>query len=160
MNTLTTKINLSDWLGVKLANSQNGIAFEDHFDHKFTIVQDFVESRDDDFKTPVVYYQVFPEETASQFLTTLNDELASKLGMSKTNSGRSTISEVIKDARLKLIILDKIHFQPLDTLQDLLRFFASCNISVVLLGSRSKMETAQILALASVSTWDQFEIPS
>jgi AAA domain len=159
MNTLTTKINLSDWLGVKLANSQNGIAFDDHFDHKFTIVQDFVESQDDDFKTPVVYYQVFPEETASQFLATLKDELASKLGMSKTNSGQS-ISEVIKDARLKLIILDDIHLQPLDTLQDLLRFFASCNVSVVLLGSRSKMEIAQILAIPSVSTWDQFEILS
>jgi hypothetical protein len=157
MNTLTKKVNLSDWLGVKFANSQNGIFFDDHFDHKFTIVQDFVESRDDDFKTPVVYYQVFPEETASQFLTTLKAELLSKLGMPETDSEQS-ILKAIKDARLKLIILDEIHLQPLDTLQDLLRFFESCNVSVVLVGSRSKMEIAQILALPSVSTWDQFEI--
>ncbi len=159
MNKLTTKVNLSDWLGVKFANSENGIAFDDHFDHKFAIVQDFVESRDDDFKTPVIYYQVFPEETASQFLATLKEELASKLGMPKTNS-RQSILEVIKTAEFKLIILDEIHLQPLDTLQNLLGFFASCNISVVLLGSRSKMEIAQILALPSVSTWDQLEIPS
>lgn len=143
-----------NWLKTKLINGENGIIFDDDSSN-FDLIQNFIESADHNLKTPVVYYQAFPEESATQFLDTLSKELVSKLGIPELNSSQS-LFKIIEVAALKMVIIDKSQLHPIDTLQNLLDFFACCDVALILVGSRSKMETSQILSHPAVAHWDQF----
>lgn len=143
-----------NWLKTKLIKNENGIFFDDDTCN-FDLIQNFIKGVDHNLQTPVIYYQAFPEESATQFLDTLGKELASKLGKPELYSSQSLL-EIIEAAALKMVIIDQSYFHPLDTLQNLLDFFASCRVIVILVGSYSKMETSQILSHPTVAQWDQF----
>ena len=145
-----------NWLKNKLINQDSGIIFDTHNSHSFSVIQDLIESCDHNFKTPVIYYQAFPEESAVEFLNTLGEELASKLGDRELNSQQSLLN-TIKDAELKMIIIDNCHLHPQDTLQNLIDFFSICKVAVILVGDRDKMAIAQVLSNPKVVNWDRLE---
>ena len=155
MIKLSTTIVTLNWLQTKLNNGENGIIYNDSCPDCFDSIQNFIESVDHNSKTPAIYYQAFPEENAAQFLNTLGKELCSKLGICGLNSNQSLL-QIIETAELKMVIIDQSHLHPLDTLQNLLDFFARCNVALILVGSRSKMEIAQIHYLSAVADWEQF----
>ena len=144
----------SNWLKNKFIKGENGIVFDNSNSDNFNEIQNFIEGLAHTFKTPIIYYQAFPEESAVGFLDTLKEELISKLSKLESNSQQS-LSSVIEEAELKMIIIDKCHLHPLDTLQDLLDFFSSCNVAIILVGSKSKMAIAQILSHPIISQWDK-----
>ena len=146
-----------NWLTNKLIHGENGIIFDCERADSFSVIQDFIESCDRCFKTPAIYYQAFPEESAAEFLNTLGEELISKLGNPKLDSEQS-LSKTIQEAELKMVVIDKCHLHPQDTLQSLFNFFSNCDVAVVLVGSRQKMAIAQILSNPLVFHWDTLEI--
>lgn len=151
----TTTTEFLNWLKTKLIHRENGIVFDDDFSRIFDTIQNFIVSVDHSLKTPVIYYQAFPEESTREFFSTLAQELASKLGNNVIQPNQ-TLIEIIEAASLQMVIIDKIQLKPLDTLQNLINFFASRNIAIILVGSRPQIEQAQILSLPSVSQWRQF----
>ena len=144
----------SNWLRNKFITGDNGVIFDNSNSSNFIAIQNFIEELDHPLKTPLIYYQAFPEESAVSFLDTLKEELASKLGKQELSSQES-LSTVIKKAELKMIIIDKCHLHPLNTLQNLLDFFLECNVAIILVGSKSKMALAQILSHPLISQWDK-----
>ncbi len=142
------------WLKKKLIQRENGIILDENDSDSFDIIQGFIESKDRPFQTPIIYYQAFPEESAVDFLNTLKLELISKLNKPELESSQN-LGQIVEIAQLQMIIIDRCYLQPLDTLQNLLEFFDSHNVAVVLVGSRTKMEIAQILDLTAVSQWDK-----
>ena len=145
-----------NWLKNKLINKNSGIIFDTHNSHSFSVIQNFIENCDHRLKTPVIYYQAFPEESAVEFLNTLGEELASKLGDRQLNSQQSLFC-TIQDAELEMIIIDNCHLHPQDTLQNLIDFFCTCKVAVILVGDRDKMTIAQVLSNPMVSHWDRLE---
>lgn len=145
-----------DWLNNKLTNGENGIIFDNHDHHSFDLIHDFLEHYDCVFKTPAIYYQAFPEESAAEFLNTLKEELASKLGSHELNSQKS-LTSVIKNAELQMVIIDDCHLHPQDTLQNLIDFFSLCEIALILVGEQNKMAIAQVLNNPKVYSWDRLE---
>ena len=107
-------------------------------------------------KTPVIYYQAFPEESTLQFLDTLGEELVAKLGNPHLRSEKSLL-DTIEDAALKMIIIDDCHLHPQETLEQLLKIFADCHVAVILVGDREKMTVAQILNHPTIRHWDRFK---
>ena len=146
-----------DWLKNKLINGENGIIFDNPNVRSFDIIHDFLERYDRIFKTPVIYYQAFPEESAIEFLDTLREELVSKLGGREPNPPKS-LSTIIQDAELQMVIIDNCHLHPQNTLQNLIDFFAVCNVALVLIGDQNKMAIAQILDNPKVHNWNRLEI--
>jgi len=146
-----------NWLTNKLIHGENGIIFDCEHTDSFGVIQDFIEIRDLCFKTPAIYYQAFPEESAAEFLNTLGEELIYKLGRPGLDYEQS-LSKTIQEAELKMVVIDKCHLHPQDTLQSLLNFFSDCNVAVVLVGSCRKMAIAQILSNPLVFHWDTLEI--
>ena len=104
-------ILISNWLKNKLRDRENGIIFDSHDLNSFGLIQEFIEDHDCQFKTPVIYYQAFPEESAVDFLDTLGAELTSKLTKGGANPKQS-LPKTIKDAELKMIVIDKCHLHP------------------------------------------------
>ena len=151
----TTTTKFLNWLKTRLIHGENGIVFDDDFSETFDTIQNFISHVDHNLQTPVIYYQAFPEESTREFLATLTQELVSKLGKATLNCNQ-TLIEIIEAAALQMVIIDKSQLAPLDTLQSLLNFFGSRNIALILVGSRSKMETAQVLSLATISYWERF----
>ncbi len=145
-----------NWLKKKSIDNNNGIIFDTHDSNSFSVIQEFIEDCDRHFKTPVIYYQAFPEESAVEFLNTLGEELASKLGDCELNSQQSLLN-TIQDAELKMIIIDNCHLHPQDTLQNLIDFFCACKVAVILVGDRKKMAIAQIFSNPKVNNWDRLE---
>ncbi|MEM8830358.1 MAG: AAA family ATPase [Cyanobacteria bacterium P01_G01_bin.19] len=144
---------ISNWLKNKLIRKDNGIIFDTYNSDCFNVVQDFLESCDCKFKTHAIYYQAFPEESALEFLNTLGEELTSKLSRAESNTKRSLL-EIIQDSELKLILIDNCHLHPQDTLQNLINFFAVCEVGVILIGHDDKMAIAQILSNPMLHQWD------
>lgn len=157
MSQYPTKQQIFDWLTHKHLEGKNGIIFDCAQFSSFDLIQDFIETYDHPFQTPIIYYQAFPEESAIQFLNTLGAELISKLGISESTQSTS-LAEIVRRAELKTIIIDRCHLHPLDTLTNLLEVFASFQVSVILVGAKSKIEVAQILKLEAVADWDRLII--
>lgn len=145
-----------NWLKSKLIHQENGIIFNSCDLDLFDLIQDFLEDCDGQFKTPAIYYQAFPEESAVEFLDTLGEELSSKLGNRELASQQSLLS-IIQDAELKVILIDNCHLHPQDTLQNLLDFFTVCKVAVILIGDREKMTISQILNHPKIAEWDKLE---
>ncbi|MEM8829124.1 MAG: AAA family ATPase [Cyanobacteria bacterium P01_G01_bin.19] len=150
----TTKI--FNWLETKLINRQCGIICESPSQRSFDAIQNFIESHEQPFKTLVTYYEAFPQENALEFCSTLAKELESKLGNFSTDSKRP-LAEVIQDAGLKTIVIDNCYLCPQDTLDKLLHFFSDCQVSIILVGEREKMISANILDHSVISKWDILE---
>ena len=148
---------IQNWLKNKLIERNNGIIFDTNDLDSFSIIQDFIEDYDRQFKTPIIYYQAFPEESAIEFLNTLREELASKLHKPNSDSEQSLL-DIIKSAELKMIAIDQCHLHPQDTMQNLIDFFSTCGVAVILVGCREKMEIAQILTNPEVANWERFEV--
>ena len=148
---------IQNWLKNKLIERDNGIIFDSHDSNSFDIIQDFIEDYDCRFKTPIIYYQAFPEESAIEFLNTLREELVSKLHKHNSDSQQSLLN-VIRDAQLNTIIIDRCHLHPQDTMQNLIDFFSICGIGLILVGYREKMAISQILSNPKVANWDRFEV--
>ena len=152
----TRMISTENWLETKLISGDDGIIFDNCNRNSFEEIQEFIASKDCQFQTPIIYYQAFPEESSIQFLDTLQNELTSKLGTLRASSPKS-LSTTIEDAGLKMIVIDDCHLHPEDTLQNLLDFFSSCNVAVILVGCKQKMTISQILNNPIVRQWEQFQ---
>ena len=157
MNELVKLTKVVNWLESKLINHESGIIFEADSRTSFDSIQKFIECHDRAFKTVVIYYQAFPEESALEFCETLSDELTSKLGVPAVDR-RKSILDLIEDAELKMIVIDDCHFYPQGTLEKLLNLFSACQISLILVGERKQIESMKILDLPLVSQWDKLEL--
>lgn len=157
MVELSSKKLAIDWLKNKLINRENGLVFDDLDSSSFDIIQSFLEANDHPWKTPAIYYQAFPGESSAEFLSILREELTAKLGNLEFKSGRS-LSEIIDTSGLKLIIIDKSYLHPLNTLDELLRQFADCNVGLILVGTHSQMKIAKIIDHPTVSQWSRLAI--
>jgi hypothetical protein len=146
-----------NWLKTKLIKRENAILLDENCFCSFEVIQNFIASVDHPLKTPVIYYEAFPEESAAQFFKTLSEELTSKLGSPELNFHQS-LDQIIEVAALKMVIIDQSYLHPLDTLEKLLDFFASCYVCLILVGSREKLKIAQILTHPVVSQWEQFTV--
>ena len=155
MIELSRKILTVNWLQKKLVNHENGIIFDDNNYSCFDIIQNFVEAKDHSFQTPVIYYEAFPEESAAELITTLREELTAKLGNPKLYLNNS-LSEIVATVGLKMVIIDQSHLHPINTLEDLLEQFATCNVCLLLVGSYDKMKMAQLLDHSIISHWEKF----
>ncbi|MEM7594827.1 MAG: hypothetical protein AAF383_25570 [Cyanobacteria bacterium P01_A01_bin.83] len=157
MIELSQKIPTINWLQNRLISHKNGVIFDDESYRCFNLLQDFIEANDHHFKTPVIYYQAFPEESAAEFIATLREEVTAKLGKPETYLNKSLL-EIITDVGLKMVIIDQCHLHPLDTLDSLLKQLQSCNVCLVLVGAYQKMELSQILSHPCVALWEQFTV--
>lgn len=148
-------IRISNWLEAKMISRDCGILLANPEINSFDIIQNFIENCDREFQTPVIYYQAFPQETTLQFLDTLGEELVAKLGNNPQDKSKKSFSEIVKDAELNMIIIDNCYLYPQDTLENLLKIFADCNIGVILAGEQQKMTAAQLLNHPVISHWDK-----
>ena len=145
-----------NWLEAKMVNGNCGILLECPNINSFDIIQDFIESYECDFQTPVIYYQAFAEESALQFMDTLGEELAAKLGNPQLKKAKSFL-DIIEDSGLKMIIIDDCHLHPQATLDQLLKVFADCNVAVILVGKQENIAPSQILDRPTIRHWDRFQ---
>lgn len=159
MNKLIKTTKTINWLAAKLKNRECGVLLESRPRSSFDAIQNFIESYELPFKTLVTYYEAFPEESALEFYNTLGKELVSKLGSSSAYQ-KKPLSDIIEDAGLKMIFLDDCHLYPLDTLENLLELFSSCQVSVILVGERKKLAIAKILNHPVVNQWDNSDLAS
>lgn len=150
-------IRTLNWLKTKLIKRDNAILIDDPCTCSFEAIQNFIASVDHPLKTPVIYYEAFPEESAAEFFKTLSEELASKLGSPELNS-HQPLEQIIKVAALKMVIIDQSYLHPLDTLENIIDFFTSCYVCLILVGSSEKLKIAQILSHPVVSQWEQFTV--
>ena len=149
-------ISISNWLKTKFINGENGIIIEPHLLSYFNPIQEFVGSFEHRLKTPVIYYQAFPEESAVQFLDTLRAELVAKLANSNLNE--YSLLEIIKITQLKMVIIDKCHLHPSNTLQSLLDFFSCCGVTVILVSSNNQIAISPVLNHPTISQWDKLTL--
>ncbi len=147
------------WLKTKLIHCENGVIIKSTCSCSFEGIQSFIKSINHSFKTPAIYYQAFPEESTDQFqfLDTLREELASKLGNIEFKSNQSLLN-IVKAAALKMVIIDQSYLHPLNTINHLLDFFGYCNVSLILVSSGNKLEIAQVLSHPAISQWEQFTV--
>lgn len=155
MLELSRKILTVNWLQNKLINQENGIIFDDDGCSCFDIIQSFIEANDHPFQTPVIYYEAFPEESAVELIATLREEITAKLGTPKLYINKS-LSEIVVTVGLKMVIIDRSHLHPLNTLEDILEQFQACNVCLLLVASYSQMKMAQLLNHPTISQWERF----
>ena len=149
------KIVTINWLQNKLINHESGIIFDNPDCSCFNFIQDFVESNHHSFKTPVIYYEAFPDEKAEELIDTLREEITAKLGNPQLYLHKP-LSEVVAAAELKMVIIDQSYLYPLNTLEDLLEQLISCNVCLLLVGSDNKMRNSGILSHPIISQWERF----
>ena len=149
--------SILNWLKNKLIIQEHGVIIDSYDSNSFNIIQDFLEGCDRQFKTSAIYYQAFPEESTIEFLSTLREELGSKLHK-HTSKSQQSLANIIKEAELKMVIIDRCHLHPQDTMQNLIDFFSVCGVAVILVGYREQMAIARVLNNLKVSDWDTLEV--
>lgn len=154
MTKLSKKTALSNWLNDRFDNRQNGVIFTESESNYFEVIQDFLEDKDRLLQTPAIYYEAFPEESASAFLNVLTQELTAKFGRDKFNSSMS-LAEITATVRLKMVIIDRSYLQPLDALHNILSQLAMCNVGTILIGSHRKLKIAEILEFSALERWEK-----
>lgn len=150
------KTSINNWLNGKLNNRESGIIFAELPSDYFAIIQDFLESHDRPHKTSAIYYEAFPEESAAEFLATLCHELTAKFSSAKFNN--LDLTEIVANVELKMVIIDRSYLHPLDTSNKIISQLASCNVGIISIGSRGKMQIARVLDLPSVESWDRLDL--
>lgn len=145
------------WLEKKLSHHENGVILENSNVLAFEPIQDFIESVNGTFKTPVIYFEAFPEESSTKFFATLYDELASKLSELQ-NDNQQSLVEVIKSASLEMVIIDKSHLQPIDTLDSMIDFFARCNVTLILISTEEKIKVSGLIDHKQIAQWEKLSI--
>lgn len=148
---------ISKWLKDKLNNHENGVILENNNMLAFEAVQDFIESIDCTFKTPVIYFEAFPEESLASFFATLYEELASKLSHLKNDQQQSLV-EVIQSTSLKMVIIDKSHLQPIDTFNSMIDFFARCNVVVIIISTEEKTKISGLVDHEHIVQWEKLSL--
>jgi hypothetical protein len=148
MNRVSEKVG--NWLETKLVNQEHGIILDDADLSSFDFIQDFLEAKDHLFKTTVIYYDAFAEESAAEFLNTLQEELSSKLGSHKLKSDL-TLPEIIANSGLKMIIIDQSYLHPWETTNQLLRFLTELHVALILVGSADNMNSSKILSRPGIA---------
>jgi len=157
MIEVSRKILTTNWLQKKLINHEHGIVFDDANFSSFALIQNFIEANDHPFQTPAIYYEAFPEESAAELIATLKEELTAKLGNPKLHLNKS-LSDIVATVGLQMIIIDRSHLHPIDTLEDLLEQFMSCNVCLILVACYSKINIAQLLSHPAISQWEMFVV--
>jgi hypothetical protein len=148
---------IGTWLEKRLINQEHGIILDDVDFTSFDLIQDFIEANDHSFKTPVIYYNAFAEESAVEFFRTLQDELMSKLGINKLKSDL-TLAEAIAIAGLKMIVFDQSYLYPRETIQELLTFLTEQQVTVILVGMEVRMNEELILSHPAISLWHRLVV--
>ena len=151
------KIVTINWLQNKLINHENGVILDNSDCTCFNFIQDFLEANNHFFKTPVIYYEAFPDEKAEELIDTLREEIAGKLGNTELYL-HQPLSEIVAAAELKMVIIDQSYLYPLNTLDDLLEQLIPCNVCLLLVGSDDKMQNGQILSHPIISQWERFVV--
>ena len=146
-----------NWLQNKLINHESGIIFDDPDCTCFNFIQDFLEDNNHYYKTPVIYYEAFPDEKAEELIATLSEEITAKLGNPELYLHKP-LSEIIAAAELKMVIIDQSYLYPLSTVNGLLEQLIPCNVCLLLVGSEDKMQNAQILSHPIISQWERFSV--
>ena len=146
-----------NWLQNKLINHESGIIFDDPDCSCFNFIQDFLEANNHFLKTPVIYYEAFPDEKAEELIVTLREEITAKLGNPELYLHKP-LSEIVAAAELKMVIIDQSYLYPLSTLDDLLEQLIPCNICLLLVSSEDKMPNDQILSHPIISQWERFVV--
>lgn len=147
---------VASWLESKFFNQENGIIFDYQELRSFNLIQDFIETKDHPFKTPVIYYDAFPQETAEEFIDILYEELSSKLANRKFSSNL-TLAEMIANAGLKMIVIDQSYLHVWETTETILKLATENKISLILVGSKAKMKYSQLLSNPTIGQWEQFD---
>lgn len=145
------------WLQNKLHKREHGIVFNHVGFSCFNLIQDFVEANDHRFKTPAIYYEAIPQESATEFIATLKEEIIAKVGHPYLNLD-TPLSEIVANTGLKMVIIDRSHLHSLRTLNELLESFVACNVCLLLVGSHRKLKIAQFLSHPEVSQWSRLTI--
>lgn len=151
------RISITNWLTDKLISGENGIIFDELHSDSFKIVQDFLSANDRPFKTLAIYYQAFPGESAAEFLSVLREELTAKFGDLNLDSSKS-LPEITNIVGLRMVIIDRSHLHPSETLDTLLNQFAVCNVCLILIGTSSQMKIARILDRPAIARWDRLRL--
>ena len=68
------------------------------------------------------------------------------------------MAEVIKSASLKMIIIDKSHLQPIDTLTSLIEFFSDCNVALILISTNKKTKTSGLIDYLQIAKWEKLTL--
>ncbi|MGL5833488.1 MAG: hypothetical protein ACRC1Z_09685 [Waterburya sp.] len=148
---------IGDWLENRLINREHGIILDDADLSSFDLIQDFIEANDHSFKTPVIYYNAFAEESAAEFLRTLQEELTSKLGSHKLKPDL-TLAEAIANAGLKMVILDQSYLHSKETIQELLKFLTEQQVALILVGAEDSMKSSFIVSHPIISSWHRLVV--
>lgn len=143
-------VGVGDWLQQRLANLENGVVIEERDFDNFEAIQDFIEAKDLTRKTPAIYYQAFPKESAAKFLSILEEELRFKLGNQKLYADAS-LPEIITAAELKMVIIDQSYLHPQETTRELVLWLNHHDVCLVLVGLRSQIDRTQILSDAAIT---------
>jgi hypothetical protein len=152
-----TSKKIDDWLENRLINQEHGIILDDADLNSFEPIQDFIEANDHFFKTPVIYYNAIADESAAEFLRTLQDELVSRLGTHRLKSDL-TLVEAIANAGLKMIIIDQSYLHPEETIRQLLKIFTELPLALILVGAEDKMNSSSIMVHPATSSWHRLVV--
>ncbi|MEL6441440.1 MAG: hypothetical protein AAFQ80_19575 [Cyanobacteria bacterium J06621_8] len=159
MIDLSRKILINNWLQNKLINHENGLILDDRDFNCFPLIQDFLAANDHPLKTTAIYYEAFPEESATEFIDLLQEEIMAKLGSTEVNH-QKPLPEILMEAGLKMVIIDRCYLHPQDTLNNLLEQLSNCNVCLILIGLYDQMKLAQIIDHPTICQWDRFSVNS
>lgn len=151
----STSQEVYSWLNQKFNNSENGVFIDTNDFDSFDLIQDFLELKDHQYKTPAIYYQAFPDEHLPNFILTLEEELRGKLGYYRSNSC-STMSELISLAELKTVIIDRSYLYTWEMIDELWKWLAKYQVGVILISSQATTHGSPILNHPVISRWERF----
>ena len=154
MTESSKKTAIKSWLNNRFDDRQNGVVFTESESDYFEIIQDFLEDKDRLLQTPAIYYEAFPEESASAFLNVLTQELTAKFGSNKFNSSVS-LAEITAMVGLRMVIIDRSYLQPSDALCSILDQLTKCNVGTILVGSHHKLKISGILKHPDLNRWEK-----
>ena len=151
----SSRSDINSWLNTKFDNHENGIFLDNSDLESFEPIQDFLETKEQTVKTPVIYYQAIADENLEEFISTLEDELRSKLGCYRSQSCPTT-AEAIAAAGLKTIIIDRSHLCAGEMINGLWKWLAEYQVGLILVVSQAKIQESPILSHPVISHWERF----
>ncbi|MEL6496594.1 MAG: hypothetical protein AAFQ41_15945 [Cyanobacteria bacterium J06623_7] len=148
-------LQISEWLESKFTKGENGIIIDSCEHESFDIIQDFLAEKEHSYKTYAIYYDAFAEESPTEFMNTLAEELGSKLGHHRAKSC-PTLTDKIVASELKMVIIDRSYLHSIETTNALMTWLNQYGVSLVLVGSKTEMNQTQYLNHPSLTGLSRF----
>ena len=133
-----------EWLETRFEKKESGIIIDDDDFGSFDAIHDFLELKEHSYKTRAIYYSAFATESPAEFMSTLAEELSSKLGIYREKSCR-TLAEKIAASELQIVIIDRSYIHSAETTEGLMTWLGQHGVSVILVGSKIEMNRVQFL---------------